>query len=683
MALGKFAINHEDSVAEHFRMRLTAHTIKLRETARTDPNVTVVVYDPKSDKYKKELASAPASDPNPAGSKRSRGAPDDTVDLTITTGVDPIDELNLDKAVPPTVEKPVQPPWEIIKAPTLRARYLLTTVFHSEEPQWGSVKLHRIEPFWSTSAKKLPRFTENMLQHHRGQAIGTYPKVLTDHWGQMQFMSTSATEENAYVATTVEEGILILEGIRFECHAWQTLSDPGKILLIEDQEEWRKHDVKHPPKNKHKRGKAKRQPILEPATFKSKHAVRQQWNMNGESWAWADMAHGGILDHPCQNLLLEYTGSDGYKSLTTTSLASVSDMGVTINALCYQRMVKWNVKKMSNLRKWNHNTGAFFAQQNIETISKMVKDDKEGPMSVVKQMILLPLPSKRFLKMAPETKLFLKIGVKDRMLIEDEERAALRYNVLTREYEFFPGSYLTCRPGCPKSSLLGMKNAILRYAGLRMCKEKSGKEVNRAYKSNQFVALEADVKTPGCVPPTIVDPRRIRMNLPAKIAEARACLTSHFACQCMPINQKPFATICERHTAPDSDKEWKEYQGYIAEVLGSLQTLDKLICDASTHAQAEVYFIQRKLAEVIVPDETLCVIYGVPDHKSDLIGGKTPCLKIEVMMAGRVPFQQTTAEGSSDSSAPNTAAQTAAASNLDDQDMVNGDATVVGVQGPK
>jgi hypothetical protein len=87
-----------------------------------------------------------------------------------------------------------------------------------------------------------------MLQHHKGQAIGTYPKVLTDHWGQMQFMSTSATEENACVATTVEEGILILEGIRFECHAWQALSDPRKILLIEDQEEWREHDEKHPPK---------------------------------------------------------------------------------------------------------------------------------------------------------------------------------------------------------------------------------------------------------------------------------------------------------------------------------------------------------------------------------------------------------------------------------------------------
>ena len=278
---------------------------------------------------------------------------------------------------------------------------------------------------------------------------------------------------------------------------------------------------------------------------------------------------------------------------------------------------------MATSRKWNHNTGAFFALQNIETIAKMAKDAKEGPMNVVKQMILLPLPSKRFLKIAPETKLFLRTGVKERILIEDEERAALRYNVLAREYEFFPGSYLTYRPGYPKSSLLGMKNAILRYAGLKFRKEKSGKEVNRAYKSNKFVALEADMKSAGYVPPTIVDPRRIRMNLPAKIAEARACLISHFACQYMPINQKPFATICERHTAPDSDKEWKEYQDYISEVLGSLQTLDKLIRDASTHAQAEVYFIQRKLAEMIVPDETLCVIYGLPDYKSDLSGGKT------------------------------------------------------------
>ena len=63
MALGKFAINHEDSVAEHFRMRLTAHTIKLRETARTDPNVTVVVYDPKSDKYKRSLHPRPLQIP--------------------------------------------------------------------------------------------------------------------------------------------------------------------------------------------------------------------------------------------------------------------------------------------------------------------------------------------------------------------------------------------------------------------------------------------------------------------------------------------------------------------------------------------------------------------------------------------------------------------------------------------
>jgi hypothetical protein len=405
--------------------------------------------------------------------------------------------------------------------------------------------------------------------------------------------------------------------------------------------------------------------------------------MNGESWAWADMAHGGILDHPCQNLLFEYAGSDDYKSLTTTSLASVSDVGVTINALCYQRMVKWHVKKMSNLRKWNHNTGAFFALQNIETIAKMAKDAKEGPMNVVKQMILLPLPSKRFLKIAPETKLFLRTGVKERILIEDEERAALRYNVLTREYEFFPGSHLTYRPGYPKSSLLGMKHAILRYAGLKFRKEKSGKEVTRAYKSNKFVALEADMKCAGYVPPTIVDPRRIRMNLPAKIAEARACLISHFACQYMPINQKPFATICERHRTPDRDKEWKEYQDYISEVVKSLKTLDKLVRDASTHAQSEVYLIQRKLAEMIVPDQTLGFIYGLPDYKSDLIGKRPPYLKIEAMMAGRVPFQQTTAEGSSDSSAPTTAARTTAASNLDDQDMVNGDATDVGEQGPK
>jgi hypothetical protein len=261
------------------------------------------------------------------------------------------------------------------------------------------------------------------------------------------------------------------------------------------------------PKNKHKRDKAKRQPILGPATFKSKHAVRQQWNMNGESWAWADMAHGGVLDHPHQKLLRECAGGDDYKSLTTSHLANVSDKGVTISALCYQRMVRWHVKQMATSRRWNHNAGEFFAQQNIETIAKMARDVKEGPMNVVKQMILLPLPSKRFLKIAPETKLFLKTGVKDRILIEDEERAALRCNVLSREYEFFPGSYLTCRPGHPKSSLLGMKNAILRYAGLRFRKGKSGKKVNRAYKSHKFVALEADMKHAGYVAPTIVDPR--------------------------------------------------------------------------------------------------------------------------------------------------------------------------------
>ena len=86
---------------------------------------------------------------------------------------------------------------------------------------------------------------------------------------------------------------------------------------------------------------------------------------------------------------------------------------------------------------------------------------------------------------------------------------------------------------------------------------------------------------------------------------------------------------------------------------------------------------------MIVPDQTLGFIYGLPDYKSDLIGKRPPYLKIETMMAGRVPFQQTTAEGSSDSSAPTTAARTAAASNLDDQDMVNGDATDVGGQGSK
>jgi hypothetical protein len=86
-----------------------------------------------------------------------------------------------------------------------------------------------------------------MLQHRKSQAIGMYPKVLSEHWGAMAFMSSAATEDNAFIATTVEEGIHILEGTRFECHTWQSLFDPRKILFLENQEEWRKHDEKHPP----------------------------------------------------------------------------------------------------------------------------------------------------------------------------------------------------------------------------------------------------------------------------------------------------------------------------------------------------------------------------------------------------------------------------------------------------
>jgi hypothetical protein len=244
MALGRFAISHENSVAEHFRTRLTAHAKKLRETARADPNVTVVTCDPKSDEYKKELSSsAPVSDGNPTGPKRPRGALEE-----LTTGTNPIDPLNLDLAPNPAVEKPVGPLWEIIKAPALFARHLLKVVFHSEELQWSSVKLHRIKPFWMTSAKRHPNFTENVRQHQKGQNIGTCPKALSEHWGGMAFMSTVAQDDNACVATTVEEGIHILEGTRFECHAWQTLFDPRKILSLEDQKEWHEHDAKHPPK---------------------------------------------------------------------------------------------------------------------------------------------------------------------------------------------------------------------------------------------------------------------------------------------------------------------------------------------------------------------------------------------------------------------------------------------------
>jgi hypothetical protein len=114
-------------------------------------------------------------------------------------------------------------------------------------------------------------------------------------------------------------------------------------------------------------------------------------------------------------------------------------------------------------------------------------------------------------------------------------------------------------------------------------------------------------------------------------------------------------------------------------------TLDGLFRDAPTHVQAEVYFVQRKLAEMIVPDEMLGTICGLPSYKSNLNGGQKPCLKIEELIMGRVPFQntQTTAEGSSDTSAPITAARTAAASNLEDQDVVTGDASDVGEQGTK
>jgi hypothetical protein len=291
----------------------------------------------------------------------------------------------------------------------------------------------------------------------------------------------------------------------------------------------------------------------------------------------------------------------------------------------------------------------------------MIKNLKEGPVSVIKQNILLPLPSKRYLKLLPETKVFIKTSAK-RILIEDEERAALRYNVMTREFEFFPGSHLTYRPGCPKSSLLGMKNTILRYAGLKLRKEESGKEVNRAHKSHEFVALEADAKLPAHVTPTIVDPRRIRTNLPTNVEEARACLIAHFACQCIPIDQKPFASICEKHVVPNREEEWKEYQDFLTEVLGSLQTLDRLI------VQGEVYFVQRKLAEMIVPDKALGTTCGLPAHKSDLNGGQKPCLSLEELTMGRAPFQnaQNTAEGSSDTSAPTTAARTVASSNQED-----------------
>ena len=687
MALAKFAISDENSVAEHFRRRLTAHTKKLRSTARTDPNVAVVVFDPKSDKYKDELSSAPVPDPNPTGSKRSRGTTDDDpieIDMSNEGGTHPIDEeLNLDKPVKPVVDKPVVPPWEIIKAPSLRPSHRLIVVFQDEEPQWNTVPLYSLKPFRCTSAKELPRFSDEMILSHRGKPITQYPKVLLEHWGHRQFMSSEAQDESAFLATTIEEGILMLQQIRFECHTWQTMSDARKLLKIENDEEWFKHDEKHPPKNKSKRDKAKRQQILKPEVFKSRHAVRQQWNMNSECWTWADMEHGGALDHQYQNILHEYANTEEYRSLKTVQLAAVSDTGIMMNSFGYQRLVRWHVKQIVKTHRWLPSTGVFFANLNIATIDKMVKNVDQGPMSVINQKILLPLPTKRFLKIKSEEKLFLKTGVKSRMLIEDEERAALRYNVLTREFEFFPGSYLTYRPAYPKSSLLGMKNSILRYAGLKI-QRANKKEVSRVYKSLDFVALDADIQRAGYVEPTFVDPKRIRLNLPTKVAEARACLIAHFAFQYLPISQKPFAAICEQ-TAPDRNNGVEEYHDYLAKVVSSLQTLDTLIRDAPTHGQSEVYLIQRKLSEMIVPDETLQVIYGLPDYKSDITGGSKPYRSMEDITGGRVPFQNThkPAEASSDNSAPTTAARTADASNQDDQDMATDDASDVGAQGTK
>jgi hypothetical protein len=79
VALGRFGVSHEssDPTSEQLRAQLAENAAKLRESARTDPSVTVAMYDPKSDKYKTELSSpAPIPDGNPTKPKRARGAPE-------------------------------------------------------------------------------------------------------------------------------------------------------------------------------------------------------------------------------------------------------------------------------------------------------------------------------------------------------------------------------------------------------------------------------------------------------------------------------------------------------------------------------------------------------------------------------------------------------------------------------
>jgi hypothetical protein len=506
------------------------------------------------------------------------------------------------------------------------------------------------------------------------------PKAPTEHWGTMAFMSTVADGTNAHMAVTIEEGVHMLEGTRFECHAWQTPINPSKILHIEDKEEWRKFDNANPSR---KRSKGKRQQILTPKVFKDRYTVRQQWNMNGECWTWADASAGAIFDDVYQSFLHEHALSDDHASCNTTRLASTSEQGVALNVLGCYRCTRWHAKKLATTRKWSPMYNTLFAKYNVEQIDKMIKLPR-GPANVFRQHLLLPLPTKRHLKMEPKDRLFLK-APKCRLLIEDEERAALRFNVLTKECEYFPGSCLACRPARPRSSLLGQRNTILRYAGLLLIRD-PGKEVQRPYKSTAFKPSEAAAEMSGHVEPTILDPQRIRLNIPSNVKEAKACLIAHFACQYMPINQKPFELICEKAVIPNSDGEWKERPSFLVEVPEALQAPDKLLDNAPTYAQAEVYCVQRKLAEMIVPNEALSIIYGIASHDSDLGGSKKACVPKGTLSLGEpAPFQkpQTTAEGPSDASAPTTAARTAAASNQDDQDMVNGDASDVGEQGTK
>ena len=215
-------------------------------------------------------------------------------------------------------------------------------MFHKEDPQWKSVQLHRQRPFWS-QPNKHPSFSEDARTIQAGLVIGMLPKAPTEHWGTMAFMSTVADGTNAHMAVTIEEGVHMLEGTRFECHAWQTPINPSKILHIEDKEEWRKFDNANPSR---KRSKGKRQQILTPKVFKDRYPVRQQWNMNGECWTWADASAGAIFDDVYQSFLHEHALSDDHASCKHhTSSQHLRTRGSAKRFGCY-RCTRWHAKNL-------------------------------------------------------------------------------------------------------------------------------------------------------------------------------------------------------------------------------------------------------------------------------------------------------------------------------------------------